>query len=134
MNMPNQLQTSRCRRTRGFTLLEVLVAMVILSISLLAAIKVASEVTNSAIYLQDKTIAQWVAMNKVAEMRLAKKLPKAGRSNGEEEMAGRSWRWDILVKNTAYSGLREIEVGVKPANEDSDEPHTVVVISLVGEL
>jgi len=121
-------------RRRGFTLLEVLVAMVILSVSLLAAIKVASEVTNSAIYLQEKTIAQWVAMNKVAEIRLSKKLPKTGSSNGEEEMAGRSWRWDILVKNTAYSRLREIEVGVKPASDDGDEPHTVVLISLVGEL
>ena len=132
--MTEQLPIRRHKRKKGFTLLEVLVAMVILSISLLAAIKVASEVTNSAIYLQEKTIAQWVAMNKVAEMRLAKKLPKAGRTNGEDEMGGRSWRWDILVKNTAYPGLREIEVGVKPANEDSDEPHTVVVISLVGEL
>mgnify|MGYP001828868214 CR=1 FL=1 len=132
--MTEQLPIRRYKRKKGFTLLEVLVAMVILSISLLAAIKVASEVTNSAIYLQEKTIAQWVAMNKVAEMRLAKKLPKAGRTNGEDEMGGRSWRWDILVKNTAYSGLREIEVGVKPANEDIDEPHTVVVISLVGEL
>lgn len=121
-------------RSRGFTLLEVLVAMVILSISLLAAIKVASEVTSSAIYLQDKTIAQWVAMNKVAEMRLARKLPKEGKSNGEDEMAGRSWRWDILVKKTAYPTLREVEVGVKPASEDKDSPPTVVVISLLGEL
>jgi len=124
----------KLKQKNGFTLLEVLVAMVILSISLLAAIKVATEVTNSAIYLQDKTIAQWVAMNKVAEMRLAKNLPKLGKSNGEEEMAGRTWRWDILVKNTAYLKLREVEVGVKPASDDSDEAHTVVVISLLGEL
>ena len=124
----------KLKQKNGFTLLEVLVAMVILSISLLAAIKVATEVTNSAIYLQDKTIAQWVAMNKIAEMRLAKNLPKPGKSNGEEEMAGRTWRWDILVKNTAYLKLREVEVGVKPASDDSDEAHTVVVISLLGEL
>ena len=124
------------KRQAGFTLLEVLVAMVILSISLLAAIKVASEVTNSAIYMQDKTVAQWVAMNKVVELKLAKKLPDLGKSNGEEEMAGRDWRWDILVRNTADKNpmLREVEVGVKPASEDSDAPHTVVLISLVGTL
>ena len=119
---------------KGFTLLEVLVAMVILSISLLAAIKVVSEVTNSAIYLQDKTIAQWVAMNKITEMRLAKQLPKPGKSNGEDEMAGRSWRWDILVKTTAYPTLREVEIGVKPVADGSDAPPTVVVISLLGDL
>jgi general secretion pathway protein I len=119
---------------KGFTLLEVLVAMVILSVSLLAAIKVASEVTNSAIHLQEKTIAQWVAMNKLAELRLAKKLPQTGRSDGEDEMAGRNWHWEILVKNTAYSRLREVEVGVRPAGEDKDSPPTAVAISLLGEL
>ena len=116
-------------------MLEVLVAMVILSISLLAAIKVASEVTNSAIYLQDKTIAQWVAMNKVVEMRLAKKLPKEGKSNGEDEMAGRSWRWDITIEKTELSPrLRVAHVAIKPASDDSDAAPTVLVTSFLGEL
>jgi general secretion pathway protein I len=134
MDKPNTYSELVTGKSKGFTLLEVLVAMVILSISLLAVIKVVSEITNSAIYLQDKTIAQWVAMNKVAELRLAKKLPDTGRSNGENEMAGRNWRWDVVVKKTAYPTLREIEVGVKPASDDSDAPPTAVVISLLGEL
>jgi len=119
---------------RGFTLIEVLVAMVILSLSLLATIKVASSVTLSAIALQDKTIAQWVAMNKIVELRLAKVLPKVGRSNGEDEMAGLDWRWDMEVKETAYTGLREVTVGVKRASEDRDAAPTASVISLIGEL
>ncbi len=121
-------------RQSAFTLLEVLVALVVLSFSLLAAIKVATAVTNSAIYLQDKTIAQWVAMNKVAELRLQGKLPAKGSTDGEDEMAGRVWRWDLEVKETSYPTLREIEVAVKPAAEDKDEPPTVLVRSLLGDL
>lgn len=126
--------TPHLQQPRGFTLLEVLVAMVILSVSLLAAIKVASEVATSAAYLQDKTIAQWVAMNKITEIKLAKGLPDPGRSNGEEEMAGRDWRWDIEVQKTAYNSLREVHVGVKPASDTADAPPTVLLIALVGQL
>ena len=50
-------------RHTGFTLIDVPVAMAVLSLSLLAAIKVASEVASSAIHMQDMTYAQWVAMN-----------------------------------------------------------------------
>jgi len=121
-------------KNKGFTLIEVLVAMVILSLSLLAAIKVASAVTRSAIDLQDITIAQWVAMNKVVELRLAKKLPKTGRSDGKDEMAGRDWRWDIEVKETGYPKLREVHVSIRLANEDSDADPVTRVISLIGEL
>ena len=122
------------KHKKGFTLIEVLVAMVILSLSLLAAIKVASGVTRSAIDLQDITIAQWVAMNKIVELRLAKALPKKGRSNGQDEMAGRDWRWDIIVNETPYAKLREVHVEVKPATDDADAPATTTVISLIGEL
>ena len=125
---------SSYRHVRGFTLIEVLVALVILSISLMAAIKVASEMTNSAIYMQDKTLAQWVALNKMAEIRLAKKLPDIGRSNGEDEMAGRSWRWEILVSKTPYPALRQVEVAVKPASDDKDTAPTAVVTTILGEL
>jgi len=118
----------------GFTLIEVLVAMVILSVSLSAAIKVASGVTHSAIDLQDITIAQWVGMNKIVELRLAKSLPKVGRSYGEDEMAGRDWRWDIIVNQTPYAKLREVHVEVKPVSEGTDAPPTTTVISLIGEL
>ena len=124
----------RSKQKKGFTLIEVLVAMVILSLSLLAAIKVASGVTRSAIDLQEITIAQWVAMNKIVELRLAKALPKTGRTNGQDEMAGRDWRWDIIVNETPYPKLREVYVEVKPATDEPDSPATTRVTSLIGEL
>ncbi len=57
-------------RHRGFTLLEVLVALAVLAIAMAALIKTGGENTRSAAYLRDKTLAQWVAMNVIAEQRL----------------------------------------------------------------
>jgi len=119
-------------RHTGFTLIEVLVAMAVLSLSLLAAIKVASEVATSAIHLQDKTYAQWVAMNKVAEQRLQTVWPAPGRSNGELEMAGRSWHWQMEIKTTEDPNVRRLEVGVMPETEKDSKTPTAFVTAFVG--
>lgn len=120
-------------RQSAFTLLEVLVAMAVLSLSLLAAIKVASEVTTSAIHLQDKTYAQWVAMNKVAELRLQDTWPAPGRSNGEVQMASRSWHWQVEIKNTEDPNVRRLEVGVMPETEMDSKLPTAFVTAFVGK-
>ena len=108
--------------------------MAILSLSLLAAIKVVTEVTNSAIYMQDKTVAQWVAMNKIAEMRLAKGLPGDGRSEGEEEMGDRTWKWRIKFNKTPYPAVQEAVVEVRTATESKDDPPTIALRTLVGKV
>lgn len=120
-------------RDRGFTLVEVLVALAVLSLGLIAVIKVVSEVSLSAIQLQDKTYAQWVALNKIAEMRLQTAWPATGKSNGTTEMAGRNWRWVMEVKNTDDSGVRRLEVSVNPASEPQDAPATETVVAFLGK-
>lgn len=122
----------RASRQSAFTLLEVLVAMAVLALSLLAAIKVATEVTTSAIHLQDKTYAQWVAMNKVAELRLQTDWPAPGRSNGEMDMAGRSWHWQVEIKTTEDPNVRRLEVGVMPESEKDNKVPTAFVAAFVG--
>ncbi len=118
---------------KAFTLIEVLVAMVVLAMSLLAAIKVASEVTTSAIHMQDKTLAQWVAMNKVAEMRLQTTWPSIGRSNGNVEMANRSWHWQMEVKSTEDNDVRRLEVAVLPETEKDADAPTVLLTAFLGK-
>ena len=124
----------RISRNDGFTLLEVLIAMVILSLSLMAAIRVATMMTSSSIRMKEETIAQWVALNKMAELRLAKGVPVNGRTDGEEEMAGRSWRWKITLKKTPYAGLQEAHVEVWPSSDSKDAVATSEMISLIGKL
>lgn len=116
----------------GFTLLEVLVAMVVLSMGLLAVIKVVSEVSTSAIQLQDKTYAQWVALNKVAEMRLQTTWPSTGKTDGDTEMAGRTWHWVMEIKNTDDKDVRKIEVSVNPESEKDSKVATIFITAFLG--
>lgn len=122
------------KKTAGFTLIEVLVAFLVLALSVAVLMKASGAVSRSAIQLKEKTIAQWVAMNKMVELRLAKKVPEVGRSNGEDEMANKSWRWDIEVKKTEFPDLRQVQISVKRADEDKDAAPSATIISMVGKL
>jgi len=117
---------------RGFTLMEVLIAMVMLSLGLIAAIKVISQVSISATQLQEKTYAQWVAMNKVAEMRLLKPWPDTGKTDGTSEMAGRNWHWIAVVKATPNNDIRQLDVSVNPASEGNENTATIVVTAYLS--
>jgi general secretion pathway protein I len=119
-------------KQRGFTLMEVLVAMTILSLSLLAVIKVVSEVSTSAMQLQDKTYAQWVALNKVAEMRLQTTWPPVGKSDGDSDLAGRTWHWNMEVKSTDDKDVHKLEVSVNPESDKDNAVPTVSVTAFLG--
>ena len=79
--------------TKGFTLLEVLVALAVASIGLAGVIKVAGGNVYNAQHLQNKTIAQWVALNRITQIRVTKQFPAIGHANGDAEMADRTWYW-----------------------------------------
>lgn len=110
---------SRLRRQSGFTLLEVVVALGILGIALVAAVKGITTHVNNIAYLKERTLAHWVAMNKTTELQLSGEFPGAGERSGVVEMASREWRWVIKVSTTEDSEVRRLDVTVTPdANRD----------------
>ena len=106
------------RRQRGFTLLEVLVALAVAGVGLGAVIKVAGGNAYNAQYLQEKTFAQWVAMNRISEVKLSNKFPAIGTEKGDVEMAGRTWYWTQeskappIPEPRIQSTVRQINVDV----------------------
>lgn len=113
-------------------MLEVLVAMAILALSLPAVFKAISQVSISAMQLQDKTYAQWVALNKVAEMRLKTTWPAVGKSDGDTKMAGRSWHWEMEVQATDDKDVHRLIVSVNPESDKDDEVATSQVTAFLG--
>lgn len=126
------------KRAAGFTLLEVLVALTVLALSLGAVIQAAGDFTINQAYLRDRSFAEWVARNQLAEAQLASNWPDTGQTKGEAEFpaAGadqpaRNWRWVMQVTQTPEEDLRRLDINVYPANLDIDE-ETVPTASLSG--
>lgn len=108
------------KNTAGFTLVEILVALAILSISLSAVLYAINQNTSNLVYLRDKTFAHWVALNKAAEFRINPGLIRNSRSlTGRYTLAARDWNWTAQVKNTEDNDLKRIEIAVYSA-EDVD--------------
>lgn len=98
---------------RGFTLIEVLVALVIVAVGVAAVLGTLTSAANSTIYLRDKTYASWIAMNKLTETRLAAAAPVDGKSDGVLDFGGKHWQWQQEVKPAQISGMKRIDVRVR---------------------
>ncbi|MFT4045348.1 MAG: type II secretion system minor pseudopilin GspI [Solimonas sp.] len=101
------------RSIRGFTLIEMLAAVAIVAIAMGAIIAGMARYAGNAAYLRQKTIALWVAHNRMTELELQHGLPDTGKSNGEVQMAGTTWRWDAEVLDTQDSHLRRVNLSVR---------------------
>lgn len=108
-------------RSKGFTLLEIMVALTVLALALSAAVTAVGRQAADAGYLRDKTYAHWVGMNRVAEIQLSKTWPDVGRQNGDEELATQRWFWLAEVKETPDPDTRRLEVQVR-LNEEDETP------------
>lgn len=119
------------KRQRGFTLLEVLVALAVLAIALAAAIKgISSHVSNES-YLKERSFAHWVAMNKVAELRSSGQWPNAGELKGDATMGGAVFQWTIKVTEFGGGDVRRLDVKVAPKAESTQTLSTL--IAFVGK-
>lgn len=105
----------------GFTLLEVLVALAVVALALTALVKAASDRAATAAYLRDKTIAHWVAMNRVTQAQIEADSPPLGGSSGSASMGGRQWYWRMRVATTPDADTRRLEVEVR-SREDGAVP------------
>ncbi len=105
------------RCSRGFTLIEVMVALAVLAIALSAIVKGVSQHTSNLIYLRERTFAHWVAMNKIAELQIRRDWPAPGATQGTAQMAGREWHWTVTIKDTPDADVRRLEVEVSAGKE-----------------
>lgn len=99
---------------KGLTLLEVLVALVILALALTAIIKATTENIRATAYLQKKTQATWVGLNVLNQVRLElQSLPEAPeKRSAQETWLGQSWEWQAYRSPTPNPHIQEVEVKV----------------------
>lgn len=103
----------------GFSLIEVLVALLILGLVLGATSQLVGGALNTVTALEANTFGSWVALNQISLAQLNKVTE--GESNGEAQMAGRTWYWRQTVKPTPEAELLEIVVEVSTQAHNFDK-------------
>lgn len=104
---------------KGFTLLEVLVALAIVAVSLGAAVQLAAGLVDTSQNLRQRTLARWVAQNRLNFLLATNQFPAIGSSSGEDKMAGQQFTWQEDVSNTPNQFFRRVEVRVySPQDQD----------------
>jgi len=112
-------------RSDGFTLLEAVVALLIVSLGMIAVMTQLGQFASSASYLQEKTLASWIASNSLTELSLQSSWPELGDSEDDIEFAGRDWHYRVEVSATDVENLRRVDVEVALADAPERILHTV---------
>ncbi|MGH8222123.1 MAG: type II secretion system minor pseudopilin GspI [Woeseiaceae bacterium] len=118
MTEPTADRPNRCPQ-RGFTLIEVMVALAIVALGLGAVAAAVSQMADAANAMQERTYAAWVAQNRIAEMRLANVVPDVSSTSDQVRYAGIEWTWRATVSETGVENLFRVDVAVSHAGSDA---------------
>jgi len=104
------------------------VALAIVAVGMLAVFKTIGDTVNNVDELRDRSFAEWIADNRITEMRISGQMPSVDETAGEIDFAGRHWHWVTKVSQTQVKGLRRIDVSVR---SDTD-PEGSSITTLAG--
>jgi general secretion pathway protein I len=100
------------KRSRGFTLVEVLVALIIVALGLTALLVAVNGTARTSGFLRDKSLGQWIALNRLSEVRL--NMVKFGQNTdtGELDFGNRKWHYDTRYFDTSIASMKRVVVRV----------------------
>jgi general secretion pathway protein I len=100
-------------RCAGFTLIEVMIALVIVAFGMMAVQTQLNRYVAASTYIEQKTLASWIATNKLTELGVGPTWPTVDEYEEEIEFAGRQWRCDVVVSETDVPNLHRVDVSVR---------------------
>ena len=120
--------------TGGFTLIEVLVALMIVALGMGAVLSALSSSAFNVSALRDKTLAQWIALNQIADTRLSLQVPASGTTQGDIKNFGNGdWHWQQdVIALTQIPGLLQITVSVRRNTAAAPATKTSSIVGFRG--
>jgi general secretion pathway protein I len=109
---------TRLKSFKGFTLIELMVALAVLAIGMTAVLHSTNQAAFAGVFLKQKTVAHWVASNRAAELSINREWPNPGVSNSKETMADQTWRVETEVRDTQVPELRLVTIRVSLDDEE----------------
>jgi general secretion pathway protein I len=113
---------SRRAREAGFTLLEAMVALVIVALGMMAVNTQLGRYAATSLHIEQKTLASWIATNKITELSVQSSWPELGDQEEEIDFAGRTWHCRTEIVETEVPNLRRADVYVSLV----DNPESVI--------
>jgi general secretion pathway protein I len=124
MNARMMVRRSARRSLEGFTLIEVLVALTIAAVALIAALRATATLTQGAQDMRLRAYALWSAENRLATIRLSSEWPEVGRRRFDCPQGGVALRCEEEVFATPNLFFRRVEISVRAADApvEADAP------------
>jgi len=119
------MKIARRNTGRGFTLIEVLIALAVVALAVGALLGTITSAASNLSYLKDKTLAEWVALNRLTEIRISQQMPDKGKRTGNTVMGGMRWQWEEEVTELPVKGMFRIDVRARPTGETVDDTRAV---------
>lgn len=117
-------------KLRGFTLVEVLVAMTIIAVGVSALVASAGASAWRSDYMRDREFGRWIASNALIELQVLPAWPDVGTKNTEVEMGNTTWYLKTQTQAVADPDLRRLDIQVR-RDRDADN-YIYVVTGFVG--
>ena len=119
-------------KQRGFTILEVIVALALLATAGVAVVQSSAVHINSQDRLKNHIFATWVASNRLNQLQLDKEWPIKNGHKGDMELAGHTWYWQQKVVKTAF-GDEMVAVRIEVYSDESYKQFVTEQMTYMGK-